>query len=79
MSTHTEYEDTCQITELKSGKTVTGEILRFTPGRIIEATINRAAKVTLIWNAQHKVYIGSMAGLEFQSPGPTARTYRTRR
>ena len=79
MNMRTEYEDTCEITELKTGKTITGEIIRFLPGKVLDATINRAVKVTLVWNEKHKVYQGSMAGLELQTVGPTARTYRSHR
>jgi hypothetical protein len=75
--TQTDYEDACEITNVKSGKVVTGEILKFRPGQSIIATIHRQVKVTLVWQANVGLYIGNMAGMEFQSPGPKAYTYRT--
>ncbi len=77
--TQTDYEDVCEITNVKSGKTVTGEILRFRPSQSIIATIHRSVKVTLVWQPSVNLYIGNMAGMEFQSPGPKSHTYRTNR
>lgn len=77
--TETRFEDTCEITGVDNGVTVTGEILEFREGDRIVATIQRSAKVTLRWHPQAGVYIGSMGGIEFRSPGPKAYTYRTRR
>ena len=73
------YEDTCEITGIKTGMKATGEILTFVPKIKIIATINRAAKVTLNWREHAKLYIGSMAGVEFSSPGPKETLYRTTR
>ena len=75
----TRYDDTCEITSLKNDISVTGEILKFREKDVIVATINRSAKVTLRWNPAAEVYVGSLGGVEFKSPGPKAHTYRTHR
>lgn len=75
----TQFEDTCEITGIKNGISVQGEILTFKEKDIIVATIHRSAKVTLRWNEHAKLYIGSLGGVEFQSAGPKSHSYRTHR
>ena len=75
----TRFEDTCEVTGIKNGITVTGEILKFREKDVIVATINRSAKVTLRWNEHAECYVGSLGGVEFESSGPKAHTYRTHR
>ncbi len=76
---HTRFEDTCDITGVKNGVTVLGEILKFRERDVIIATIHRSAKVTLHWKEQVELYVGSLGGVEFQSSGPKSHTYRTTR
>ena len=75
----TRFEDTCEITGIKNEISVLGEILNFREKEVIIATINRSAKVTLRWNEHAEVYVGSLGGVEFRSPGPKSYTYRTHR
>jgi hypothetical protein len=75
----THFQDTCEITGIKNGITVPAEILTFREKDVIIATVNRAAKVTLKWQKNAGLYVGSLAGVEFQSSGPKSHTYRTRR
>lgn len=75
----TRFEDTCEITGIKNDASVMGEILNFREKDVIIATINRSAKVTLRWNEHAEVYVGSLGGVEFSSPGPNSYTYRTHR
>ena len=75
----TRFEDTCEITGVKNDISVLGEILSFRENDIIIATINRSAKVTLRWKDHAELYIGSLGGVEFTSPGPKSHTYRTHR
>ena len=75
----TRFEDTCEITGIKNRISVMGEILTFKEKDIIIATIHRSAKVTLRWKEHAELYIGSLAGVEFESPGPKSHTYRTHR
>lgn len=72
----TRFEDTCEITGIKNEISVVGEILTFRENEIIIATIQRSAKVTLRWSERSELYIGSLGGVEFKSPGPKAHKYR---
>jgi hypothetical protein len=75
----TRFEDTCEITGIKNDISVLGEILTFREKDIIIATIKRSAKVTLRWKEDAELYIGSLGGVEFKSPGPKSHTFRTHR
>ena len=75
----TRFDDTCEITGIENGITVTGEIITFREKEIIIATIQRSAKVTLRWDDRVTLYVGSLGGVEFQSDGPKSYTYRTHR
>ena len=79
MNQQTRFDDVCEVKNIKTGLTVTGEILTFREKEFITLTINRAVKLRLNWNERAKVYVGSMAGMEFESRGPRAYTYRTSR
>ena len=73
------FEDTCEITGIKNRIPVLGEILTFKENELIIATIHRSAKVTLRWKEHAELYVGSLGGVEFESPGPKLHTYRTHR
>jgi hypothetical protein len=75
----TRFDDTCEITGIKNGISVVGEILKFREKELIIATIERSAKVTLHWEDRAQLYVGSLGGVEFQSTGPKSHTYRTHR
>lgn len=79
MKTQTVYDEVCDVTELKTGKTVQGETLSFRPQQQLVVTINRSVKLVMMWNAKHQVYQASMAGMEFESAGPNSRVVRTAR
>ena len=65
-----EYADTCEIHNTDRDKTMTVEVLDFLPQKKLVVSVQRSVKVTLTYNEYHKVYIGSMAGMEFTSTGP---------
>jgi len=73
------FEDTCEITGIKNDVSVVGEILTFREKELIIATIERSAKVKLVWDDRAQLYIGSLGGVEFQSVGPKSQAYRTHR
>jgi len=76
MSVKVEYADTCEIHNTDRDKTMTVDILDFRPEKKLVVSVQRSIKVTLTYNEYHKVYIGSMAGMEFTSNGP--QEYETR-
>lgn len=79
MNIRTEYDDTCDVTCISNGATELGEILAFRDKDFISLTIRRSVKLRLNWDEAVNVYIGRMAGLEFQSNGPIIHTYKTNR
>lgn len=79
MNKRVEYEDVCDVTNIKTGVTVQGEIINFRHKEFVTVTINRAVKLHLQWEPTVNVYIGRMAGMEFQSKGPKGQTFRTGR
>lgn len=74
------YKDTAEITNVDSGKKLTGEILDFKPAYMLVVSIERQVKVTLRYNTGKKLYVGNVGSLEFTSPGPKERiTYQGRK
>jgi hypothetical protein len=65
-----EYADTCEIHNTDRGKIMIVEVLDFQPQKKLVVSVQRSVKVTLTYDEFHKVYIGSMAGMEFTSNGP---------
>ena len=79
MSQHSQFDDVCDVTCISNDVTELGEILEFREKEYISLTIRRSVKLNLRWNEAVGVYIGKMAGLEFQSAGPNEYTYRSHR
>ena len=81
MVSRTQFEDVCEVTNIKNGITVTAEILEFRERKYISATINRAVKINLRWNDRAELYlmINDHDGVELSSTGPKSYTYRTTR
>lgn len=78
MQSRSSFEDTCKLTNTNNGVEVEAEILEFNPGKILIVSLNRSVKLTLKYNG--KIYVGSMAGIEFISVGPAETiTYQGRR
>lgn len=69
----TVYEDTCEIQCIDNGNTVVADVLEFYPEEYLSVSVNRASKITLEYNRRQNLYIGTMANLEFSSPGPYGR------
>ena len=69
----TRYENTCEIKQANSGKTVTAEIMDFNEGRNLTVVLNKSVKLLMNWNG--RLYEGSMAGIDFVSDGPRGQRY----
>ena len=65
-----QYADTCDIHNTDRDVTVVGEILDFRPDNRLVVSLGRSVKVSLEYDSYHKIYVGSMAGMEFTSKGP---------
>ena len=73
------YQDTCKLKNTNNGIEVTAEILDFKPLKMLTVTLNRSVKVSLNYLERTKIYVGTMAGVEFTSNGPNeVATYKGR-
>jgi hypothetical protein len=80
MKQKTTFTDTAEITNIGTGKTLTGEILDFKPAYMLVVSVNRQVRVILRYNASKKLYIGNVGALEFTSLGPKENiTYQGRK
>ena len=70
----TVYNDRCKIHNTDHGKTEEVEILDFSLGKKLVVSVQRSVKLTLSYVDKHKIYVGSMAGMEFTSEGPGSHT-----
>lgn len=69
----TRYENTCEIKQANSGKTVVAEIMDFNKGRNLTVVLNKSVKLLMNWNGRQ--YEGRMAGIDFVSDGPRGQRY----
>ena len=69
----TRYENTCEIKQANSGKTVIAEIMDFNEGRNLTVVLNKSVKLLMNWNG--RLYEGRMAGIDFVSNGPRGQRY----
>jgi hypothetical protein len=65
------YKDVAELTCLENGKTITAEILDFKPAYMLSVSVDRQVRVTLRYNTEKKLYIGTVGSLEFSSKGPS--------
>ena len=79
MNREVRFDDVCDVENIANGHVELGEILTFREKEYISLTIKRSVKLNLRWNEKAELYIGAMAGMEFQSEGPVAYTYRSTR
>lgn len=75
----TVYDDTCVLHCTDNDTEVTAEVMDFRPEHYLKCSIKRQIAIQLSYNAQHKVYIGSMGGLEFTTAGPKGREVKNTR
>ncbi len=71
MRNETYYEDRVEVNCTDTGVDVMADVIMFNPNSTLSVAV-QGMKILLNYNAQHGVYIGSSAGLEFQSKGPKA-------
>jgi hypothetical protein len=69
----TRYENTCEVKQANSGKTVMAEVMDFNEGRNLTVVLNKSVKLLMNWNG--RLYEGRMAGIDFVSDGPRGQRY----
>lgn len=70
MNNSTYHEDEVDVLCVDTDKTVRCGIVAFKEGAYLEVGVAHVGKINMQYNSQHNVYIGNLAGLEFQSNGP---------
>ena len=63
------YAKECIVECTDNGKTLEVDIGDFKPESFLTVYMN-TVKVNLQYDTKHKIYVGSMAGLEFITDGP---------
>lgn len=66
---YSSFDRVAMVECIDNGKTVEAEIIAFVEGKYLSVSLN-TVKVNMQYNQRYNIYIGSMSGLEFQSPGP---------
>ena len=66
---YSSFDRVAMVECIDNGKTVEAEIIAFVEGKYLSVSLN-TVKVNMQYNQRYNIYIGSMGGLEFQSPGP---------
>ena len=67
------YDNTCEVKQETSGKTVIAEVMAFNEGRNLTVVMNKSVRLNMSWNG--RVYEGRMAGMDFISNGPKGHKY----
>ena len=62
------HDDKCMVKSSRSSSLVEAAILDFNDKSRMTVVINKAIKLTMVWNG--KCYEGRYAGLDFESAGP---------
>jgi hypothetical protein len=75
MSVITRHSDKCTVTQVSSKRDVEAEVMQFNEGRNLTVVMNKSVKLLMNWNG--RVYEGRMAGMDFESSGPTVSKTRT--
>jgi len=67
------YDETCDVTQESTKRTVKAEVMNFNEGRNLTVVMNKSVKLLMNWNG--RVYEGRMAGMDFVSNGPRGQKY----
>ena len=68
MVENSEINDTKEIKQVGTSKTVRAEILEFREQDRLTVVLNKSVKLPMKWNG--RLYEGRMAGMDFTTPGP---------
>lgn len=63
------HDDRCTITNVNNDTNVIADIMEYREGKYLTVVV-MGAKIRLQWNEKHKKFMGSVAGMEFESLGP---------
>lgn len=69
MSVITRHGNTCIVTQVFSKREIEAEVMQCNEGRNLTVVMNKSVKLLMYWNGSK--YEGRMAGMDFESTGPT--------
>lgn len=75
MNTITRHSDTCTLKQVASKRIVEAVVQDFRERDQLNVVINKSVKISMKWNG--RVYEGRMAGMDFESDGPTVSKTQT--
>ena len=64
------HSSTSLVTCSDNGKSMTAEVISFTPNQRLVVSIERSIKMEMIFNSKTQLYMAKQSGLEFVSRGP---------
>jgi hypothetical protein len=67
---HSWHDQTVLVKCLDNGKVVESDVISYVEVKFLTVAL-KTVRVNLQYNSKQKCYIGSTAGLEFQSAGPS--------
>lgn len=75
MSTMIRYDNTCQVMQVMSKRTVEAVVQDFEEHVKLNVILNKSVKISMKWNGS--MYEGRGAGMDFTSTGPTISRTQT--
>lgn len=75
MSTIIRHSSTCILKQVSSKRIVEAVVQDFKEQEQLNVVVNKSIKISMKWNG--KVYEGRMAGMDFESSGPTISKTQT--
>jgi len=66
-----QYETVCEVTCIDNGRSMEVDVINFRPEHSCKILVEKKIDVFLKYNAKHDLYVGSKAGMDFTTKGPS--------
>jgi len=66
------YKDTCTVHCTDKDKDLSADVLSFKPGKSLIVVVSQELRITMSYVPKHKIYVGTLSGLEFTTKGPAS-------
>jgi hypothetical protein len=70
MRRDTFYSEECKLYNVDRDQNITAEVVQFKPNDLLVCSIQGAVEIRMNYT-KHGEYVGSKAGMEFKTQGPT--------
>jgi hypothetical protein len=64
------HKQTTTVTCSDNGKSMTADVISFTPNQRLVVSLERSIKMEMTYNSKSNLYMARQSGLEFASSGP---------